>query len=179
MNKLTKISALLVGASATLMANAASFNVQVEINNILGNTPLAINETRAVSFPVINVDEATSENTICVANGHSGVNKYINGSNTNSGFHTSATSLCPGVTVPGSLVRISGTPNASISVALATTAQTQGGFEFTGSNGTSNRVLNGSGNYDTGIAATLKLLDKASVTSGLLTFNYDVTAAYQ
>lgn len=178
MNTMTKIGAAVLGASLSLAATAVPFNVQVEINSVLGNTPLTITETAVLAFPVITVDEATAEGTVCVANGSSATNVYINGSSRN-GRHNSSTSLCAGATVAPSSVRVSGTPNALVTLNIETAEQNQGGFAFTGTNSSDSRRLNGEGNYDTGLVATLRLVDKAAVTTGLLTFNYDVTASYQ
>lgn len=179
MNKFTKIGAAVLGASLSLAATAVPFNVQIEVNSIIGNTPLTVTERSVLAFPVITVDESTTEGTVCVANGSGGINRYINGSNGNSGVHNSSTSLCAGATVAPSSVRVTGTPNALVTVNVETAEQNQGGFEFTGTNTSLSKRLNGSGNYDTGLAATLRLISKSSVTSGLLTFSYDVTAAYQ
>lgn len=179
MNTMTKIGAAVLGASLSLAATAVPFNVQVEINSVLGNTPLNIEERVVLAFPVITVDESTTEGTVCVANGSDRTNRYINGSNAGSGVHNSSTSLCAAATVSGSLIRITGTPNSVVTVDIETAEQNQAGFAFTGTNSSISQRLNGSGNYDTGLAATLRLVDKAAVTTGLLTFNYDVTAAYQ
>jgi|GEM_PF-3210120 len=178
MNKFTKIGAAVLGASLSLAATAVPFNVQIEVNAIVGSTPLEIKETAAIAFPVITVDEATTEGTICAADGSSYTNRYING-NASSGSSNSSTSLCAGSIVAPSTVRITGTPNALINVNVESADQSQGGFEFVGVNRSTSNRLNGSGYHDTGLTATLRLLDKSSVTSGMLTFNYDVTAAYQ
>ena len=97
MNTMTKIGAAVLGASLSLAATAVPFNVQVEINSVLGNTPLTITETAVLAFPVITIDESSTEGTVCIANGSNKTNVYLNGSYGTP--HNSSTNLCAGATV--------------------------------------------------------------------------------
>lgn len=172
-----KIALTLLGLSCSCASFANSFNVQVEVNSVLGNTPLVLTETRGIVFPVINIDESSTEGSKCYANGNANWNKYINTSY--GALHTTATNLCAQQNVPSALVTINGTSNSLLTVTQSAPNQTQNGFDLEINDSTFSPRLDGTGKYVAGINGTLTLIDKAAVTSGLLNFTYLVTAAYQ
>lgn len=171
------LSAIGIAASLLPTAQADVFNVDVEINNVLGTTPIVITESQTMGFPIITINESSTEDTSCYATGVVEHNRYVNRSY--GATTTSATSLCPNQMVPAAKVTISGTNNALITMTQTATPQVQSGFNFAINNKTISPRLSTSGTYTSQIDGTLTLVDKSAVTSGLLNFTYEVTAAYQ
>ncbi len=159
------------------LAQAENFSVEIEVNSATGTIPLIVQESAAFTFPIINIDESSTEGSSCFADG-SRKNIYVDGFSSR-GTHTTATSICAGETVAPAGIRITGAPNALLTMTRSVPSQTQSGFEFTGTDDVTNPRLDTAGVHNTTVASTLILRDKAAVTSGLLSFSYDVTAAYQ
>ncbi|UAA39858.1 hypothetical protein KIH87_05755 [Paraneptunicella aestuarii] len=171
-----KKSVTLLGA-LTLMSSAAmadTFTVDVDVDVTLGETPLSLVQTAAMSFPQVKVDEATVVGADC----HS---SSSNGTGFDNRTATNANSLCPGLNGSESQVTFTGVPNAVISVTQGSTAQTTNGMRFTTNyNSAFTRTLSGTdGTTNVSMQGTITMVDKAAVSDGLLTFTYDVSAAYQ
>ncbi|UAA39859.1 hypothetical protein KIH87_05760 [Paraneptunicella aestuarii] len=172
MNNVNKIFFTTLALLFSSISQADTFDVEVEINNVLNTQPLTIVQTQAMSFPVITIDEASTEGTFCYASNRS----YENGGK------TTATSLCPNIAVPESQLTISGTKNASVSISTTSSAEIKNGFRFDALNSTSGTTVvlsNTDGTYVDNVWGKVTLVDKSAVVSGLITFSFDETVAYQ
>lgn len=159
--------------SMSSIAAADTFTVDVDVDLTVGQTPLTLLQTAAMSFPQVKVDEATKVGADC----HSA---NINGTGFDNNPATNANSLCPGLVGSQSIVEFTGVPNAVITVTQAASAQTTNGMQFTVNGSTFTRTLSGTdGKTSSNLTGTVTMVDKDAVSSGLLTFSYDVTAAYQ
>lgn len=174
-------SLIVAGVMAALssVATAETYTVTVEMNSSIGETPLVATQTQGMSYPVLEVNEATQENATC----------WATGSANNRGFNnqpaTNANSLCPGATGSGSVVQLSGVPSAIVSVQRSIVAQEQNGVRFVGSslsayNDVRNYTLsNSDGTTNVDLHSAIVMFDKSLVTDAVMEFSYDISAAYQ
>lgn len=161
--------------AATSVANAETFTVDVDVDVTLGEILLQLNQTQAMAFPQVKIDEATQEGSYCDATDSVNTRGFNNLTANNSN------SLCPGLAGARSLVEFVGVPNAVISVARTAATQDAAGLRFTVTNGgTSNRTLSADGGTTSvGLNGRVTLQDKDLVTDGVVSFTYNITAAYQ
>jgi len=178
MQLLNKISLCsLLAFSAASMAE--TYTVSVEMNSSIGETPLVAEQTQAMSYPVLEVNEATQEGSMCVASGQ------VNSTGFNGQTATNANSLCPGATGNGSIVQFTGVPNAIVTVERSIVSQELNGVRFAHYDGNpwqnvSNLTLNGSDGIGiTGLWSSVTLFDKSQATDSVMEFNYQISAAYQ
>lgn len=174
-------SLIVAGVMAALssVATAESYKVTVEMNSSIGETPLIAKQTQAMSYPVIEVNEATQEGAICRATDSANTTGNDNRTATN------ANSLCPGATGSRSIVQFTGVPSAIITVERGIAVQEKNGVRFGSTSGTTYNdvrnftLSNGDGSADIDLSSAIVMFDKALVTDATMEFNYDISAAYQ
>lgn len=160
-------------------ATAESYTVTVNLNSSIGETPLLTEQVQAMSYPELEVNEATLEGASCVASGR------VNSHGFNGQVATNANSLCPGATGQASITEFTGVPNAFVSVDYNITAQESNGVRFSGSNGspangTVTRTLsNNEGKATLELHSSVRMYDKSLVNDAVMEFSYDIAAAYQ
>jgi len=180
--KKLKLSSLLATAFCTLSINALAetYTVQVELNSTIGETPLVTEQTQAMSYPVLEVNEATKEGSICVASLEIFNDKGFDGETA-----SNANSLCPNATALRAEIQFTGVPGAIITTHRSIPLQEQHGMRFAHREGetldlVSNLLLSAeSGTGITAIASSITLIDKSQVTDAVMEFTYDISAAYQ
>ena len=165
------LSALLLSA-AVGSVNAATFSVDVDIDVTIGDTPLVLEQTQAMQFPTLAIDEAAREGAFC----STGANTRGLGN----AIATSANSLCPNQAGTPAIATLTGVPNAVVTYTYNVPTQTEAGVSFTGLNTTRTAVLAASGSVQTiPLTASVTLENSNEVSSGTYQFTYDITAAYQ
>lgn len=158
---------------------AETYTVLVEMDSLLGDTPLTATQTQAISYPVLKVDQATKQGAACIANGQQNNTGFDNGASNN------VNSLCPGGVGTLASMQFVGTPNALISYERSIELQVQNGVRFAHWDGlafSDSRVAvlsANDGTFSTGLASSITLIDKTQVTDGIMEFSYDISAAYQ
>ena len=178
--KTLKAPLLLAATFSALSINvlAETYTVQVELNSTVGETPLVATQTQAMSYPVLEISEATQTGAACV----------VDTSANNIGYDgepaTSKNSLCPGERGVFARVEFSGAPNAVITLERRLPLQEINGIRFgwhgedwkrsdtltlTAENGTAHTLL----------YSSVELFDKSQATDSVMDFTYDISAAYQ
>jgi len=173
---------VLAAAFCALSTNALAetYTVQVELNSTIGETPLVTEQTQAMSYPVLEVNEATKEGTICVASLEIFNDKGFDGETA-----SNANSLCPNATALRAEIQFTGVPGAIITTHRSIPLQEQHGVRFAHRDGEAlNLVYNlllsaDEGTGITAIASSITLIDKFQVTDAVMEFTYDISAAYQ
>jgi len=179
--KTLKAPLLLAATFSALSINvlAETYTVQVELNSTVGETPLTATQTQAMNYPVLNVDQATKEGSMCVANSKANEIGFDGQPTTN------ANSLCPGDTALYATVQFKGVPNAMIYLERSINTQDKNGVRFAHWDGQSyqyalNTTLPGeTGSYNFNLWSSVTLLDKSQVTDAVMEFTYDISGAYQ
>lgn len=152
---------------------AETYTVDVDVDVAIGRTPLTVTQIQAMRFPQVRIDEATEIGAICYSSAGNSI--FGNGAKA-----TNVNSLCPDLTGSESQVEVSGVRNAFISLIQTAPAQTTNGIQFrVYESSTSVRLSGNEGKTITSLLGYITLQDKQAITSGLITFSYDVTAAYQ
>jgi len=175
-----KLPLVLATAFCALSTNALAetYTVQVELSSTVGETPLVATQTRAMSYPVLEVNEATQEGASCL----------VGNSTNETGFDgetaTKRNSLCPGERGFPARVEFSGAPNALLSFERRLPLQEQNGIRFGWKGRESVHVGTLTLSQEEGIAHTelgssVELFDKSQVTDAVMEFTYDISAAYQ
>ena len=185
MNSITQriLSVSLFGAAlvTALNVSAETYTVEVQLNSSVGETPLSAVETIPMTYPELNVTEATQVGAICYVGG--GVN-YTNDRGYDGAVATVANSLCPNLTGSHTAVEFTGASNAVISVNYRLPLQVQNGVRFGWLGAEYDYTQNGSsldanGKFLATLGSSIDLVDKSQVSDGLLVFNYEITGAYQ
>jgi len=181
-SKTLKAPLLLAATFSALSINALAetYTVQVELNSTIGETPLVATETQPMTYPVLEVNQATKEGASCIARvGYDNTNGFDNlpASNVNS--------LCAGSTPLRAEVQFTGVPNAVISYERNLIIQEQYGVRFAHWDGKDFQRVDIStlspeqGKLSTSLSSAIILFDKSQVTDAVMEFTYDISAAYQ
>jgi len=163
----------------SINAIAETYTVQVELNSTIDEIPLVATQTQAMTYPVLEVNQATKEGSKCIADSAPETKGFDNQPATN------VNSLCPGGTALHAAVQFKGVPSAVISYERSLIVQEQHGVRFAHWDGkTLQRVDNAilsadEGILNTGLSSSVTLMDKSQVTDAVMEFTYDISAAYQ
>lgn len=134
-----------------------------ESENESEKLPLEMQKTRPMHFPKIVINEVSQNGMICVANGAK------NPSN----------SLCPNKKGKSFKLKVTGSPNALITVHNDSPPTEDNGFQFSIIGTPINTTLNANGKKHVELSGNLKLINKPSVKSGRMSFSYDISVVYQ
>lgn len=175
--KLKSLIACALFSAVSMQSSAAVYTFSVDVNSRVGEIPLQADETQAMSYPTLDVNDATKAGAYCWAYGK---NSYgVDGR-----AATEANSLCPQLTPLHSIVRFSGVPKSYITINQKIPEQDQGGFRFHYYDGktldsTTTYYINADGVVDVPTYSRITMINKDDVTDGSLTFTYEVIGAYQ
>lgn len=178
--KTLKAPLLLAATFSALSINvlAETYTVQVELNSTIGETPLEIIQTQAMSYPLLEVNEATVNGANCLA---------ISKDNT-TGFDgqpaTDKNSLCPNDVARRAEIRFKGAHNALITFERILSIQEKNGVRFAHWDGNPytnvyNAQLSEDGWFNSALSSSIILVDKSQVTDSVMEFTYDISASYQ
>lgn len=185
MNSITQriLSVSLFGAVlvTALNVSAETYTVEVQLNSSVGEAPLSAVETIPMTYPELNVTEATQVGAICYVGG--GVN-HSNDRGYDGAAATAANSLCPNLTSTFSHVEFTGAPSAAITVRYQLPLQVQSGVRFGWLGAEYDETRSGTlsatdGTFVATMGSSIDLVDKSQVTDSVLVFNYIITGAYQ
>ena len=155
-------------------SQAETYYVDLDVDVTVGETPLNLVQVQNMRFPQVKIDNATQEGATCFTNNTNNVSP-ITGKQT-----TNADSLCPGLNGQGSIVELSGSPNAVVNITQSAPTQVENGIAFQVQGGTSTvQLSNTEGKTNVTLVGVATLKNKQDIASGLITFSYDITAAYQ
>jgi len=166
-------------SALSINALAETYTVQVELNSTVDEIPLVATQTQAMTYPVLEVNQATKEGSKCIGDSVPNTKGFDDQPATN------VNSLCPGSTALHAAVQFTGVPSAAISIARTLLVQEQHGVKFAHSDGKAfqhvyNAILSADeGIFKTGLWSSVTLFDKSQVTDAVMEFTYDVSAAYQ
>ena len=155
-------------------SQAETYYVDLDVDVTVGAAPLSLTQIQSMSFPAIKIDDATQEGASCFSS-------HSNQISTTTGQPlTNADSLCPRLHGQASIVEILGSPNAMITLYQSAQSQVQNGIEFRVQDGASILQLGDTdGKTQVSLLGVVTLTNKQEIKSGLITFSYDITAAYQ
>lgn len=175
--KLKSLFACALFSAMCTNSSAAVYTLSVDVNSRIGEVPLQIDEIQAMNYPILDVNDATKAGSYCVSTGKNTVG--VDG-----GTATEANSLCPQLTPQYSIIQFSGVPLSYLTVHYKILQQDQSGFRFHYSSGNPidgsySYQLNGEGILELPFNSRITLIDKAQVSDGSLTFNYEMTGIYQ
>lgn len=157
-----------LGMSASAFANTYTFDVNVDVNNNIGN--LKVSQVSPVKFPTIVVDGSTKAGATCHTN--SGGNELCRGVNPNSSNRYYGT------------YDINGSVLAPVNISLSGPLTVNGlaftpAFHPSDTSVTSkNHTLSSSGQARDYVYGFLELVDPAEVETKNTTFTFSITAAY-
>jgi len=163
----------------SINAIAETYTVQVELNSTIDEIPLVATETQAMTYPVLEVNQATKEGSKCVADSRAEAEGFDGQPATN------VNSLCPGATALHSKIQFKGVPSVAISIERTLLVQEQHGVKFAHSDGKAfqhvyNTILSADeGIFNLGLWSSVTLMDKSQVTDAVMEFTYGISAAYQ
>ena len=166
-------------SALSINALAETYTVQVELNSTIDEIPLVATETQAMTYPVLEVNQATKEGSKCVADSRAETTGFDGAPATN------VNSLCPGATGLHAKVQFKGVPSALISYELTLDIQEQNGIRFAHWDGKAlqnvyDRQLSADeGIFNAGLSTSVTLMDKSQVTDAVMEFTYGISAAYQ
>ncbi|UAA39862.1 hypothetical protein KIH87_05775 [Paraneptunicella aestuarii] len=151
-------------------AFATQYTVEVNMVSSINND-VTLTETQAMYFPNLAVNHFTQIGATC----DTGTNqKGVDGLTANE-----KNSLCPNSAGKASIVRVRGNADALVRVYRGAAIQEQGGFRYAATQIEQDYNLGSQGIQDLRTEGFISLIDKSLVTSGVLTFNYEVRIVAQ
>lgn len=153
---------------------AETYYVDLDVDVTVGETPLSLTQVQNMRFPQVKIDNATQEGATCFSTNTNNVSPTTGKQTTN------ADSLCPGLNGQESIVEISGSPNALVNINQSASTQLENGIAFQVQGGvTTVQLSNTEGKTRVTLPGVVTLQNKQDIAPGLITFSYDITAAYQ
>lgn len=175
--KLRSLTTCVLLCAMSMHSSAAVYTLTVDVNSRIGEIPSIAEEIQAMSYPVLDVNDATKLGSFC-----QGYGKNTTGVDNRTA--TDANSLCPQLTPQPSIVRFSGVPKSYLTVSRKIPQQDQGGFRFHNYTGAPLDVVDvyqvsAEGSVNVPTYSRITMINKDAVTDSSLTFNYEITGAYQ
>lgn len=157
-----------------MSSQAETYYVDLDVDVTVGETPLSLAQVQNMRFPQVKIDNATQEGATCFSSNTNNVSPLTGKQTTN------ADSLCPGLNGQESIVEISGSPNAVVNINQSAPTQLENGIAFQVQGGASTvQLSNTEGKTNVTLRGLVTLKNKQDIAPGLITFSYDITAAYQ